>query len=117
LRENLDDEPEILDLFQSLGPDLNVFCYAINFKVDGRLNTRLDLMNEFNNALFHRMSHEVPDTRGEVPRERSLRDELELFDRAPSARTFMRAFARRAGVRYGAGGRSGISSRPCRTRS
>ena len=102
LRAIFDDEPGILDLFQSLGPDLNVFSYAFNFKVEGRLNARLDLMNEFNNALFHRMSHEVPDEAGKVPAN-DLFVTSSSFDPNVFDADFMRSFARRAGVRYRAG--------------
>jgi glutamate/tyrosine decarboxylase-like PLP-dependent enzyme len=99
LRAIFDAEPAILDLFQSLGPDLNVFCYAFNFKVDGKVNARLDLMNEFNNALFHRMSHEVPDVAGKVPAN-DIFVTSSSFDPAVYGEDFLRTFARRAGVRH-----------------
>jgi hypothetical protein len=52
-------EPESLKLFSSLGPDLNIVCYAFNFKkTDGTLNNNVELLNEFNNRIYNAFSYE-----------------------------------------------------------
>ncbi len=94
--------PELLALFQSLGPDLTVFAYAFNFKVEGRLNRDLALLNEFNNTLFHRLSLEVPEKAGEVPTT-PLFVTSSAFSPDTYGTDFVRSFAERAGVDYVAG--------------
>lgn len=102
LMEILDTEPEIRKLFRSLGPDLTVFAYAFNFKLDGRLNTDLVLMNAFNNALFHRLSIERPEIAGHVPPQPMFVTSSQ-FDPASHGAAFMKHFADRAGLDYSGG--------------
>ncbi|WP_347313424.1 pyridoxal phosphate-dependent decarboxylase family protein [Defluviimonas sp. SAOS-178_SWC] len=99
LREIFEAEPEILNLFQALGPDLTVFAYAFNFKVGGKLNRDLTLFNEFNNALFHRLSLEVPEKSGDVPKT-PLFVTSSAFDPAAYGEKFVKTFAERAGLDY-----------------
>ena len=103
LNEIFRAEPAILDLFQSLGPDLNVFAYAFNFKVRGKLNRNLTLFNEFNNDLFHRFSHEVPEKVEDVPAT-PLFVTSSTFSEEAFGKDFMKHFAHRAGLRYRDGG-------------
>lgn len=102
LREIFDAEPAMLDLFQSLGPDLTVFAYAFNFKVGGKLNRDLTLLNAFNNALFHRLSLEVPEKPGDVPKT-PLFVTSSAFAPETYGTEFVRDFAERAGVDYQSG--------------
>ncbi len=62
-----DKTGELLDLFQDLGPDLTVMAYSFNFSVNGKVNTNVELFNEFNEALFAAMSLEEKGPDGEVP--------------------------------------------------
>ena len=64
-----DKDPELKKLFRALGPDLTVLAYAFNFKVKGKPNRSLELLNEFNKEIFNRLSHQVPEKSGEVPKE------------------------------------------------
>ncbi|MGB3314336.1 MAG: pyridoxal-dependent decarboxylase [Albidovulum sp.] len=99
LRKIFEDEPDILDLFQSLGPDLTVFAYAFNFKVGGKLNRKLDLMNDFNKEMFNRLSLQVPpDHEGDVPKT-PLFVTSSQFDPVTYGEGFVHDFTRRAGVK------------------
>ena len=99
LRKIFDDEPDVLDLFQSLGPDLTVFAYAFNFKVGGKINRKLDLMNDFNKEMFHRLSLEIPpDQEGDVPKT-PLFVTSSQFDPVTYGEDFVHDFTRRAGVK------------------
>lgn len=56
LVEKLLDNPELMALVQRLGSDQTICAYTINFRTAEGLNTRLDPLNELNNALFETTS-------------------------------------------------------------
>ncbi len=93
-----DKDAELKKLFQSLGPDLTVLAYAFNFKVNGKINKRLDLMNEFNNAIYHRLSFEVPEVEGAVP-EQPMFVTSSSFSPATHSAAFIEGFCKRLKVR------------------
>lgn len=47
---------ETSDVLMELGPDQNILTYAFNFKVNGRRNTSLTRLNEFNKRLYEHLS-------------------------------------------------------------
>jgi hypothetical protein len=64
LREHIDcksydevlNDKKARDLLGELGPDLNILAYAFNFKENGQLNTDLENVNKFNQAMYDRLS-------------------------------------------------------------
>lgn len=97
LRKVLDDDKDLLKLFTRLGPDLTVFAYAFNFKVKGKLNKDIDLMNKFNNKLFDLMSIQEPGGEGELPHQ-ELFVTSSQFDPGKYGAHFVDSFAERAGL-------------------
>lgn len=91
----MDQDPDLMDLFQALGADLTVTAYAFNFKTAPGLNTDLVLMNELNDAIFEACSIQVktPD----LPKQ-SLFLTAAAYDPAIHDADFIRTFAQRAGV-------------------
>lgn len=53
---NLENDPDLKELFNQLGPDLTVFNYAFNFRTADGLNADQALMNELNLEIFRACS-------------------------------------------------------------
>ncbi len=61
LWQRLHDRPHEFDIFRRTGPDLNIISYALNPIIDGVLNQDPKKTNEFNNALFKKLSSQSID--------------------------------------------------------
>lgn len=94
-----DGNEELLELFQSLGPDLTVMAYSFNFSVKGQMNTDVGLFNEFNEALFAAMSLEEKGPDGKVPKTPFFVTEAK-YDPAEYGRTVLDNLAARAGLEF-----------------
>jgi hypothetical protein len=91
--EMMGDE-EAVGLIGDLGPDLNILVYAFNFIEDGVLNTSLRRANDYNRAIFDRLSIK--------PAQEIYGYELVLssthFSKAEYGDTFVRDYAGRLGL-------------------
>ena len=100
-----DKDAGLLDLFQSLGPDLTVFSYVFNFKlkIKGKrvVNDDVMLMNEFNELMYTKLSHEIPEDkdRGDVPSE-PMFVTSSSYDPATYGTAFLTELSRRTKVKY-----------------
>ncbi|SFA98357.1 Pyridoxal-dependent decarboxylase conserved domain-containing protein [Poseidonocella pacifica] len=97
LMEAMAKDPSLKTLFQGIGPDLTVFAYAFNLRRGGALNRDLSLMNALNDAVFHRLSIETSEQRGEVPTQPMIIT-ASSFSPDDYGQPFVDAFAARAGV-------------------
>ena len=60
--EELVNDAEAMDLLNQLGSDLNINAFACNFRdASGNVNTSVDLANNLNRRIFHRLSITKPD--------------------------------------------------------
>lgn len=85
-------------LFQEMGSDLSIVAYAFNFKVHGRLNRDLALMNELNDNIFRALSLQPEkDKKGEPPSVEMFVTSSS-FDPAAYGRPLVDEFAGRAGI-------------------
>jgi glutamate/tyrosine decarboxylase-like PLP-dependent enzyme len=57
----LSQHPNEYDIFRRTGPDLNIFSYALNPVIEGKINTDPTKANQFNNELFKRLSRQTID--------------------------------------------------------
>jgi hypothetical protein len=49
-----------LDMLEKLGSDLTINCFAVNFEIDGKLNTDVEIANRLNSSVVKRMSSVYP---------------------------------------------------------
>jgi hypothetical protein len=61
LWERLSKNSKEFDLFRRTGPDLNIISYALNPIIKGKPNKDPKITNEFNNALFKKLSSQSVD--------------------------------------------------------
>jgi glutamate/tyrosine decarboxylase-like PLP-dependent enzyme len=96
LRRMLVKDDEYRAWFTGLGSDLVILTYAFNFKGrDGRLNDDVEQMNEFNRAIFRKLSLSNP--KPEVP-EQPLFLTNSQFDPQCYGTRFVSSFTRRLGI-------------------
>lgn len=86
------------ELFLQLGGDLSIINYSLNFKVNGALNSDIDLLNEFNNDIFNRLSLHLADLKnGKVPEAPLILTSSE-FTTDGYGHHLLEAYGRRCGV-------------------
>lgn len=98
LVHHLQRDPDLMELFRSLGPDLSVMGYAFNFRIGDRLNTDQALMNEMNDAIFAALSIQAAHP-GELPTARMFVTATRL-DPSADGGALVSAFCARAGAAH-----------------
>ncbi len=103
-----EEDPELLKLFRSLGPDLTVCSYVFNFKheVENKtvVNDNIARMNELNDIIYHKLSHEIPldQDKGDVPKE-PMFITSSAYGSDDFGAAFMKELSRRTKVKYDPG--------------
>lgn len=94
--EQTDEHKKALALFQSIGSDLSIVAYAFNFKIEGKINTSLKDMNDFNNKIYRAFSLK-PSESGDLPENRLFITSSE-FDPKHYGQSVIDDFVSRAGA-------------------
>lgn len=96
--DDLVNDPEAMSLLKELGSDQIIITYAFNFKnKDGKLNTDPVLVNNFNKAIFKKLSISAgPDQTQKTP----LIITTSEFDPKVYGENFVRNFMARLGVNH-----------------
>ncbi|KYF87182.1 decarboxylase [Sorangium cellulosum] len=93
--EELLADAQAMALLPELGPDVNILCYAFNFKhADGRLNASLDKANRLNKAIYEVLSIKP----GEDVASHDLIVSTTDFEQAHYGKAFLDSYKRRLGV-------------------
>jgi glutamate/tyrosine decarboxylase-like PLP-dependent enzyme len=94
--DELLEDPEAMELFRELGPDLVITTYAFNFKTKRGLNRDVTKMNNLNTAIFEELS--IAPTRDDV-QEKPMIVTSSDFDPTSCGQPFVEHFMKRLGVR------------------
>ncbi len=97
LMATLEAEPDLMELFRALGPDLTVFAYVANFRTAEGVNENPVLMNELNAAVYERLSLQTDEEKS--PPQRPLFVTASAFDPAVTGPDFVGDIARRCGIK------------------
>lgn len=93
--EEIFTNAEYMNLFSELGGDQAITSYAFNFKIDGKINTNIDLFNELNFEIFKQLSLSVNrNNTEEVP----LIITQSQFTLEGYGETFINSFKKRLGL-------------------
>lgn len=85
-------------IFDAIGSDLSIIAYVFNFKTSKGINKDLSLMNQLNDAIFHKLSLH-PTLDGKLPNAEMFVTSSSFNEQA-YGKAFMKTYATRTGVKY-----------------